>query len=138
MYSKGGNMLHTIRQLINKDEKWRQVLRGLNSKFYHKTVTTKEIEEYISKKSGINLSTFFDQYLRDYRIPEFTYIIKGTELKYKWTQVVDGFNMPIKVEINGETKTLEPTSFWKTEKLNATSASLKIDINYYVNSKKLE
>jgi len=138
MYSNGGNMLHTIRQLINKDEKWRQVLRGLNSKFYHKTVTTKEIEEYISKKSGINLSTFFDQYLRDYRIPEFTYIIKGTELKYKWTQVVDGFNMPIKVEINGETKTLEPTSFWKTEKLNATSASLKIDINYYVNSKKLE
>lgn len=138
MYNKGGNMLHTIRQLINNDEKWRQVLRGLNSEFYHKTVTTKEIEEYISEKSGINLSTFFDQYLRDYRVPELTYTIKGNELKYKWNQVVDGFNMPIKVEISGNTKTLTPTQNWKTEILNATNASLKVDVNYYVTSKKLD
>lgn len=138
MYNKGGNMLHTIRQLINNDEKWRQVLRGLNSEFYHKTVTTKEIEEYMSEKSGIDLSKVFDQYLRDYRIPEFTYAIKENELKYKWTQVVDGFNMPIKVKINGETKTLLPTKNWKIEKLNATNASLKVDVNYYVTSERLD
>jgi aminopeptidase N len=137
MYNKGGNMLHTIRQLVNSDEKWRETLRGLNSKFYHQTVTTKQIEDYISQKSGVDLSKVFDQYLRDYRIPEFTYTIKGNELKYKWNQVIDGFNMPIKVEINGEIKTLSPTQNWKTETLNATSASLKIDVNYYVTSKKL-
>ena len=137
MYNKGGNMLHTIRQLINNDEKWRQVLRGLNKEFYHQTVTTKQIEDYMSEKSGIDLSKVFDQYLRDYRIPELTYAIKGNELKYRWNKVISGFNMPIKVFINGKTRTLKPSTMWKTEKLNTTDASLKIDVNYYVTSKKL-
>jgi aminopeptidase N len=29
MYYKGGNMIHTIRTVINNDEKFRQILRGL-------------------------------------------------------------------------------------------------------------
>jgi len=138
MYNKGGNMLHTIRQLVNNDEKWRQILRGLNSEFYHQTVTTKQIEEYISQIADINLTTVFNQYLRDYRIPEFTYAIRGNKLKYKWNKVVDEFNMPIKVTINGKTKTLQPTTFWKTETLNTTNVTLKVDVNYYVTSKKLD
>ena len=137
MYNKGGNMLHTIRQLIDNDEKWRQILRGLNKDFYHQTVTTKQIEDYLSEKSGINLSKVFDQYLRDYRIPEFSYSIDGNEFKYKWSHAVDGFNMPLKVFINGKEKKLQPTTMWKIEKLEASNANLKVDINYYVTSKKL-
>ena len=30
MYDKGGNMLHTIRQIIDNDDTWRGILRGLN------------------------------------------------------------------------------------------------------------
>jgi len=138
MYNKGGNLLHTIRQLIDNDEKWRQVLRGLNKDFYHQTVTTKQIEDYLSEKSGINLSKVFDQYLRDYRIPEFTYTIKGDEFKYKWNNTIDAFDMPLKVFINGEVKNLQPTTTWKTEKLISSNANLKVDVNYYVTSKKLE
>ncbi len=52
MYYKGGNMLHTIRHVINDDEKWRGILRGLNKDFWHQTVTTAQVESYISKKSG--------------------------------------------------------------------------------------
>jgi aminopeptidase N len=137
MYNKGGNMLHTIRQLVNDDEKWRQVLRGLNKEFYHKTVTTKEIEEYMSEKSGVDLSKVFDQYLRDYRIPEFAYAIRGNKLEYKWNNAVEGFNMPIKVTINGKEKILKPSFFWKSETLSKENSSLKIDVNYYITSKKL-
>ncbi|MBL4643335.1 MAG: M1 family metallopeptidase, partial [Flavobacteriaceae bacterium] len=137
MYNKGGNMLHTIRTMINNDEKWRAVLRGLNKTFYHKTVTTKEIEDYMSEKSGINLATIFNQYLRDVRIPEFTYKIENKQLKYRWTKTVNGFNMPIKVSINGKTRTLEPTSYWKTAILEKENATLQVDRNYYVTSKKI-
>ncbi|HEV7620485.1 MAG TPA: M1 family metallopeptidase, partial [Flavisolibacter sp.] len=35
MYFKGSNMMHTIRQVINNDEKFRQILRGLTKTFYH-------------------------------------------------------------------------------------------------------
>ncbi len=138
MYNKGGNLLHTIRQLIDNDEKWRQILRGLNKDFYHQTVTTKQIEDYLSEKSSINLSKVFDQYLRDYRIPEFTFTIKGGEFKYKWNNTIDAFDMPLKVFINGKAKNLQPTTTWKTEKLASSNANLKVDVNYYVTSKKLE
>ena len=50
MYYKGGNMLHTIRQVINNDTIFRKILRGLNKTFYHQTVTTKQVEDYISKQ----------------------------------------------------------------------------------------
>ncbi|HQK39559.1 MAG TPA: M1 family metallopeptidase, partial [Flavobacterium alvei] len=73
MYPKGGNMLHTLRQIVNDDPKWRTILRGLNSTFYHQTVTTKQIEDYLSKAVGLDLNPFLNQYLRAIRIPTFEY-----------------------------------------------------------------
>jgi aminopeptidase N len=77
MYYKGGNMLHTIRHVINDDEKFRTVLRGLNSKFYQSVVTTKQIESYMSEQSGKDLSKIFDQYLRTTTIPVLEYKLTG-------------------------------------------------------------
>ena len=136
MYSKGANLLHTIRQLTNNDELWRQTLRGLNKEFYHSTVTTQEIEEYISKSIGMDLSKVFDQYLRDYRIPVFEYDINNGVLSYRWNDVIEGFDMPIEVKIDGETKLLQPTN--KFQKLKIKNLFINIDKDYYVYSKDLK
>jgi aminopeptidase N len=63
MYSKGAVLLNMIRTIINDDEKWRGILRGLNKTFYHKTVTYDDVIGYINAQSGMNLSAIFDQYL---------------------------------------------------------------------------
>ena len=110
MYYKGANMLHTLRQLVNDDEKWRQILRGLNKTFFHQTVTTQEIENYLSEKSGLDLTAFFNQYLRDIKIPNLEYSIKNNKLNYRWTNVVENFKMPIEIEVNGVTEWLYPTT----------------------------
>ena len=136
MYSKGANLLHTIRQLTNNDELWRQTLRGLNEEFYHSTVTTKEIEEYISNSIEIDFSRVFDQYLRDYRIPVFEYEINNGILSYRWNDVIEGFDMPIEVKIDGETKLLQPTN--KFQKLKIKNLFINIDKDYYVYSKDLK
>ena len=73
MYPKGANMIHTIRQVINNDEKFRQILRGLNKDFYHQTVTASQIQNYFSEKSGIDLKSIFDQYLTTIKIPTLEY-----------------------------------------------------------------
>ncbi len=73
MYYKGGSMLHTLRQIVNDDEKWRSILRGLNKDFYHQVVKGSQIENYMIDKTGMKLKPFFDQYLRDVRIPVFEY-----------------------------------------------------------------
>ena len=136
MYSKGANLLHTIRQLTNNDELWRQTLRGLNEEFYHSTVTTKEIEEYISNSIKIDLSRVFDQYLRDYRIPVFEYEINNGVLSYRWNDVIEGFDMPIEVKIDGETKLLQPTN--KFQNLKIKNLYVNVDKDYYVYSKDLK
>ncbi|AUC15096.1 peptidase M1 [Tenacibaculum sp. SZ-18] len=135
MYYKGANMLHIIRQLINNDEKWRSILRGLNKDFYHKTVSTADIEEYLIKKSKIDLSKIFDQYLRTVKIPVFEYKFKGNKLKYRWNNVVEGFNMPVTIIANNEEISLKPTENWKTKKIG--SKEIKVDRNFYVKSIKL-
>ena len=135
MYYKGSNLLHTIRQLVNDDEKWRQVLRGLNSDFYHQTVTTQQIENYIMEHTGLELQTVFDQYLRTTMIPVFEYKIEANDLQYRYTNVVDGFTMPIRVFVDSEAKWLDPTAEWKTHSDVKANASFEVDTNFYIDNK---
>ncbi|MGX5684055.1 M1 family metallopeptidase [Chryseobacterium cucumeris] len=134
MYPKGANMLHTIRQVIHNDEKFRQILRGLNKDFYHQTVTTQQIENYISSKSGIDFSTVFDQYLRTIKIPTLEYAQDGDTLKFRYTDVVKNIKLPI--IINGD-QTINPTEEWQTVKLKKSSP-VELDPNYYINYKNIK
>lgn len=136
MYSKGGNMLHTIRTIIDNDEKWREILRGLNRTFWHQTVTTAQIENYISKESNFDFSSLFDQYLRDYRIPTFTYSIKNNELSYQWTTAIPSFTMPVKVRIDGKEYLLNPTTKEQKLAVSTSEGKLEVDRNYYVKTLK--
>lgn len=136
MYYKGSNMLHTIRQLINDDEKWRQILRGLNKDFYHQTVTTEQIEKYLSEKSDIDLSKVFDQYLRTTMIPVFEYQLEeGNTIKYRYSNIVDGFEMPLRIFVDNQPKWISPTEDWKTEQVDETSDNFKVDQNFYLELK---
>jgi aminopeptidase N len=108
MYYKGGNMLHTLRQIIDDDEKWRSILRGLNETFYHQTVTSQQVENYIAEQAGLELDYFFDQYLRDVRIPILEYYVKDKKLFYRWGNCVSGFRMPVKVTIGEKEHWLKP------------------------------
>ena len=135
MYSKGANLLHTIRQIVNDDELWRETLRGLNKEFYHKTVTTDEIEKYISKTVNYDLSSVFDQYLRDIRIPTLEYKIEDNRMFYRWTNVIDGFNMPIEIKINNKSKLIYPSE--KFDFLKLKENSIEFDEDYYVLIKEL-
>lgn len=137
MYYKGANMLHTLRQIVDDDEKWRQILRKMNVTFYHQTVTSKQIENFLSEETGMNLNTFFNQYLRDTRIPILEYSIKKKVLTYRWINTVDGFKMPILVKINNIEYWLLPDNKRQTLELNSKTSSIEINRNFYVKSKKL-
>ncbi|QCR21722.1 M1 family metallopeptidase [Pontibacter sp. SGAir0037] len=138
MYFKGANMLHTLRQVLNNDEKWRDILRGLNKEFYHQTVVSKQIEDYLSQHIGRDLTPVFNQYLRDTRIPVLEYQANGTTLKYRWANAVDGFNLPVKVSIGGKETRLEPATTWKELKGQKKNAAVQVDANYYVTVKQVQ
>ncbi|MBW7674721.1 M1 family metallopeptidase [Chryseobacterium chendengshani] len=132
MYPKGASMLHTIRQIINNDKKFRQILRGLNKDFYHQTVTTEQIEKYISEKSGIDFSSIFNQYLRTTKVPVLEYSQNGTELKYRFTDVIKNINLPIRFS----DQMISPTESW--QKITLKNANpVEFNKNYYLRYKKI-
>lgn len=132
MYSKGANMLHTLRQIIGNDEKWRQILRGLNSTFYHQTVTAEQVENYMAEQSGLGLKAFFDQYLRETQIPTLEYAVVNNQIRYRWTNCVPDFKMKLKVYVNDKLQWIEPTRRWQNLELAGAFESFRIDKDFYV------
>jgi len=137
MYPKSGNMLHSIRQVIDNDEIFRQILRGLNSTYYHQTVTTKQIEDFISKQAKFNFSKVFDQYLRTIQIPVLHYKIEGNTVSFKYDSCVKGFNLPVKVSFGKEDKTeqwIKPTDQWQSVSLDNwyDKKTFVINPNFYI------
>lgn len=138
-YMKGWAVLHTIKTIINDDEKFLKILNELNKKFYHKVVTSKQIESFIIEKSGMNFDVIFDQYLRATEQPIFEYKIKDNKLEYRFTNCILDFKMPIKTNWT-ETKIIIPTTNWQTIEINAAILiePFKIDLNFYLGTKKIE
>ncbi|HEY0741039.1 MAG TPA: M1 family metallopeptidase [Chryseosolibacter sp.] len=136
MYPKGSNMIHTLRHSIDNDQLFRNILRGMNKTFYHHTVTTQEIENYISKQAGFNYGKVFDQYLRTTQIPKLEYYVKGNVLHHRWTNCVDGFNLPLALR-NGNNKIkINSTDKWQQTKITKEQRALFdkafIEKMYYV------
>lgn len=134
MYAKAASMIHTIRQIINNDTTFRSILRGLNKTFYHQTVTTQQVQQYINRKAGRDFSKVYDQYLRTITIPKFEYKIDNGVLHYRWVSEVKGFNMPLKVTLSDDTYGfIYPTQTWKTTKLKLSDAAkFAVDKNFYI------
>ncbi|HTS87768.1 MAG TPA: M1 family metallopeptidase [Gemmatimonadales bacterium] len=134
MYPKGANMLHTIRQVINDDDRWRGILRGLNATYRHEIVTGRQVEDYISRQAGIDLSRVFQQYLTTTWIPTLEYRIDGPRLWYRWTETVPGFDLPVRVTLaDSGYSVIRPAASWQAAPLTLRDPStFRVDPNYYV------
>jgi aminopeptidase N len=136
MYYKGANMLHTIRQLVNNDSLWKEMLHGLNKTFWHQTVTGKQVEEYMIGFLKLDLGKIFEQYLTTVKIPEFEFKITNNQLSFRWTNCVKGFNMPLKIKsVSGE-RVLFPTE--KSQSIVFKDPDLVADRNYFITTKRIK
>jgi aminopeptidase N len=139
MYFKGANMLHTIRQVVGDDERWRGILRGLNAEFRHQVVTGAQVQQYVSRQAGRDLSRIFDQYLTTNRVPVLEYRIAGSTLSYRWANVVPGFDMPVRVRLApGGFGLITPTESWQTAPHQLESpAAFRVDPSFYVTARRV-
>jgi len=110
MYPKGGNLLHSIKHGLNNDELFRSILRGLNTKFYHQTVTSAQVEQYISIAAKFDYSKVFNQYLRTTQIPTFSYYIENGKVFYQYKDALSGFNLPLSLKGDGKVLKIVPTT----------------------------
>ena len=140
MYYKGANMLHLIRQITNNDDLFHEMLLGINKTFYHQTVTTKQVEDYVSQKLKLNLAGIFDQYLRTTMIPTLEYKITGKTISYRWTNAVPNLKLPLKVSLGKGEQWITPSASWK--KLRTwkvwDGTTFTVDKNFYLLTKRVE
>ncbi len=133
MYIKGAAVIHTLRQIINDDGKFRNLLRSINKEYYHQTVSSKQLENYIIEQTGLELRGFFDQYLRTTKIPVLQSKIKNGRLSYRFKNIVTDFKIPIKTYINGDEVWLHPTKKWQVYTPVKKVTEFILDDNFYVN-----
>ena len=137
MYYKGANMIHLIRQITNDDKKFRDLLIALNKTFYHKTVTTIEIEEFISSFLKLDLQGIFDQYLRTTKIPLLQYKTDRKKVEYRWTDNVSNLVLPIKISLDTTgniQQWITPSANWKKLKTGKRydGKTFTVNKNFYV------
>jgi len=141
MYYKGNNMLHTIRQIVANDSTWKSILRGLQQDFYHQTVTSKQVEDYINERVDYDLSPVFDQYLRHTDIPVLQYYINENDmLYYRWKADVANFDMPVDVLLSDDKfSRIQPvTNEWRKAGLLLTDKStFGPEQNFYIKTDSL-
>jgi aminopeptidase N len=135
MYYKGSNMLHTIRQLVNNDVLWKQFLRDINQQFWHQTVTTKQIEDYMIQYLKLDLQKVFDQYLRSTKIPALEYKLNKSVLSYRWSNCMEGFDMPVKITSGTTEYWLKPTQ--QVQKIKLNSKQITVDSNFLITTQVL-
>lgn len=133
MYYKGANMIHTIRQYAKDDEQFRQMLRGINKDFRHSVVTGEDIKNYISKYLEKDFKLFFKQYLETTKIPKLEYKLEKNTLKYRYTNVVEGYNYPLRTANN---IWIKPTTEWK--EMDWKGKDFRVLDEFYIHTQKVK
>ncbi len=135
IYYKGANMLHTLRTVVNDDELWRKTLRGLNSEFYHQTISSKQLEDYLQKHLRLDLTGFFDQYLRESHLPIFEYELDKNTLRYRFTDAVTHFKLPLRLLLDGVAIEVLATTSWQEISVPQDSTEIIVPEDYYFKKK---
>lgn len=113
MYSKGANMLNTIRSVVNNDEKWLEILKKFSLEFRHEITNTEEVIAFFEKESGMKLEPIFHQYLRHADIPVLEMKTEDGKLWSRWVVDVPKFNMPVDLLVGNDTIRIHPKKEWR-------------------------
>jgi aminopeptidase N len=139
-YFKGALFLHTLRSVVNDDEKWWKLVRGVYQRFKYKNVMTEDLVRFINVELGQNLTPLFDQYLRRAALPtlELAFNEKEGTVAYRWKADERDFAMPIRVGTPGQWQSIQPTSEWKSMPNTIAKDAFEVATDlYYVNVSKL-
>ena len=136
MYYKGSQMLNTLRNAIDNDEKWWSIMKKFAITYRHKIIDSKEVIQFFSKESGLKLNAFFAQYLENTILPTFEIKQCGKTIKYRYTNTINDFSLPIHILVDGKKMNLSPIASWKSLDVQLKSKIAFPDNLFYINFKK--
>ncbi|MDO8677793.1 MAG: M1 family metallopeptidase [Acidobacteriota bacterium] len=136
MYFKCALFLNTLRNVVNDDARWWELVHDTFERFTYQNIMTEDIVRFFNAELKQDLTAVFDQYLRRTELPalELTFDDKAGTVSYRWKADERGFAMPIRVGSRPEWQTIRPTTDWQTmpNKLGKEKFEVATDL-YYVN-----
>lgn len=135
MYPKGALLLNTLRHVVNNDTLWWNIIHDYATTFKHKIIDTQTVIDFFNQKSGMNLTSIFNQYLRTTSIPKLELKIEKKKLFTKWVDVESNFSMPIDLVYDNKTIRVETENGWKKTKIKIKNINdIKVLTNkFYIN-----
>lgn len=117
MYNKGAWLVHTLRFIVNDDEKWWEILKGFSETFARSLVDKNQVIDYFNNATGQNLNAIFNHYLHRADIPVLEVCRKSKTIR--WRNTTADFNLPVQLESRGKSVRLVPSG--QRIKLDVTS-----------------
>jgi len=136
-YFKGALMLNTLRSVIDDDKKWFADIHDFYQEFKYRNIMTEDVESWWNKRTGMNLTPFFDEYLRHAALPvlELKFDAAKKIVAYRWKADESAFSMPIEIGDAAHWTLVKPvTSDWKTMPWRGSKEDFAVAADlYYVN-----
>lgn len=116
MYFKGALFLHTLRGMLNDDEKWFSLVKEVYHTFKYQSILTEDMIHLFSQCYGRDMTPIFNQYLRRADLPvlQLAFDEANKKVLYRWEAEEPGFNMPIRVGDAKDWQSIEPTQAWQS------------------------
>lgn len=134
-YFKGALFLHTLRSVVNDDQRWWTLIRGFYQHFKYQNILTEDVVAFFNRGTRSDLTPIFDQYLRHAAIPvlELKFDETRGEISYRWKVDEPKFAMPVRVGEKDRWQIIHPTTSWQTMKsrLKKDEFAVATDL-YYV------
>ncbi len=135
MYDKGSLMINSLRSVVDDDAKWFADIRAFYQHFKYQQIMTEDVEKWWSARTGMELTPFFDEYLRHAAAPVLELKFGDGVVQYRYKADEAGFAMPIKVGDTANWTTVTPvTTEWKSMAWGKAEADFAVATDlYYVN-----
>jgi len=132
-YFKGALFINTLRSIVNDDRRWWTLLHDFYQHFKYRNIMTEDVVGYFNRKTGMDLTPVFDEYLRHAALPVLELTFDGAQgtVSYRWKADEAGFAMPVKVGTRGHWQIIRPTAEWQTMKTPLTKDEFAVATELY-------
>ncbi len=138
MYFKGALFINTLRNVLNDDQKWWALLHDFYQHFKYQTIMTEDIVAYFNRKTEMDLTPIFNQYLRHTALPALELKFGDGTVSYRWQADEPKFAMPVQVGTKAHWQIIHPTTEWQTMKTELTKQDFEVATElYYIDVRKL-
>jgi len=139
-YFKGALVINTLRSVIDDDGKWFADIHDFYQHFKYQNIMTEDVVAWWNERTGMNLTPFFDEYLRHATLPTLLlrFDAEKGEVSYRWKADEVRFAMPIEVGDPKHWERVKPVTMeWKTMSWMGTKDAFQVATDlYYVDVSK--